>query len=136
MSDNGKRFDGLKIIEFCEKCKIKRLFYTPYHPLNNNQVVVVNKILKHTLRAKLEDKSERWAHELPDVLWAYRIIMRNSTDDNDGDGRLDLDMLEQQRLAEVHKNASYNICRKILQLQGQTQIVRHGQAGLTKRAQS
>lgn len=39
----------------------------------------MNKILKHTLKAKLEDRKGKWASELPGVVWAYRTTTRNST---------------------------------------------------------
>lgn len=61
--------------------KIKRLFSTPYHAQTNEQVEVVNKIIKYTLKAKLEDKKGKWAANLPNIQWAYKTTTRNSTDD-------------------------------------------------------
>ena len=36
----------------------------------------MNKTITHNLKMKLEDLKGRWADELPEVLWAYRIIAR------------------------------------------------------------
>lgn len=125
-------------MEFCERWKIKRLFSTPYHPQTSSQVEALNKILKHTLKAKLEDRKGKQASTLPDVLWAYMTTTRNSTGeipfaltfstkaiipseveilnyrtsqaltrDNDVARRLDLNVLEECRLASVHRNAAY-----------------------------
>ncbi|KAL5746726.1 hypothetical protein ACOSP7_023698 [Xanthoceras sorbifolium] len=40
---------------------------------------VVNKIIKHTLKTKLEGLKGTWADELPKVLWSYRTTIRNTT---------------------------------------------------------
>ncbi|KAK0580846.1 hypothetical protein LWI29_006961 [Acer saccharum] len=39
----------------------------------------VNKVIKHTLKAKLEAKKGSWVDKLPEVLWAYRTTVRSST---------------------------------------------------------
>ena len=41
--------------------------------------MVVNKIIKHNLKTKLEEHKGLWANELPKVLWAYRMTSRTST---------------------------------------------------------
>ena len=48
-------------------------------PQANGQVEAVNKTIKHNLKTKLEDLKERWADEVPKVLWAYRTIARSTT---------------------------------------------------------
>ena len=35
--------------------------------------------MKHNLKKELEDLNERWADELPEVLWAYRITSISTT---------------------------------------------------------
>ncbi|KAL5782342.1 hypothetical protein ACOSP7_007371 [Xanthoceras sorbifolium] len=44
----------------------------------NGQVETVNKIIKHTLKTKLEVKKGAWAYELLKVLWAYRTTTRST----------------------------------------------------------
>ncbi|KAL5840376.1 hypothetical protein ACOSQ4_012984 [Xanthoceras sorbifolium] len=41
----------------------------------------VNKIIKHTIKAKLDSKKGKWAEKLPKVLWAYCTTARTSTDE-------------------------------------------------------
>ncbi|XP_074374513.1 uncharacterized protein LOC141714916 [Apium graveolens] len=39
----------------------------------------VNKIIKHTLKAKLEEKKGTWTEELTQVLWSYNTTPRTTT---------------------------------------------------------
>ncbi|KAK6122158.1 hypothetical protein DH2020_044099 [Rehmannia glutinosa] len=70
---NGKQFDNRRFRNFCEGFHIKNYFSTPYHPQSNGQVEAVNKILKYTLKARLEESKGNWPEELPGVLWSYRM---------------------------------------------------------------
>ncbi|KAL5810468.1 hypothetical protein ACOSQ4_027036 [Xanthoceras sorbifolium] len=49
------------------------------HPQTNGQVEAVNKIIKHTIKAKLDSKKGKWVEKLFKVLWAYRTTARTST---------------------------------------------------------
>ncbi|KAK1554591.1 hypothetical protein Q3G72_014338 [Acer saccharum] len=40
---------------------------------------IVNKVIKHTLKAKLDSKKGNWTDKLHEVLWAYRTTARTST---------------------------------------------------------
>ena len=70
ISDNGKQFDINEMINFCEHLDIKKGFSAVCHPQSNGQTEAVNKIIKHTLKAKLEEKKGCWPEELPMVLWS------------------------------------------------------------------
>ena len=48
-------------------------------PQANGQVEVVNKMIKHNIKMKLENLKERWTDDLPEVLWAYRTTARTTT---------------------------------------------------------
>ncbi|XP_074346871.1 uncharacterized protein LOC141685681 [Apium graveolens] len=61
VSDNGKQFD------------------TVYHPQRNGQTKAVNKIIKHTLKNKLEERKGNWLEELPKVMWSYNTTPRSTT---------------------------------------------------------
>ncbi|KAK6144267.1 hypothetical protein DH2020_021087 [Rehmannia glutinosa] len=74
--DNWKQFDNRRFRSFCEGFHIKNHFSTPCHPQSNGQVEVVNKILKYTLKARLEESKGNWPEELPGVLWSYRTTHR------------------------------------------------------------
>ncbi|KAL2466653.1 Uncharacterized protein Adt_42504 [Abeliophyllum distichum] len=56
----------------------KRLFH-PYYPQANGQVEAVNKIIKHTLKRKLECAKGGWAEELSETLSSYRTTSRTAT---------------------------------------------------------
>ena len=49
------------------------------HPQSNGQTEVVNKIIKHTLKVKLEESKGNWPEELPQVLWSYNTTPRTTT---------------------------------------------------------
>ena len=79
ISDNGKQFDNKEMQEFCEALGIKRSFVAVYHPQTNGQTEAINKIIKHTLKAKLEESKGNWPDELPRVLWSYNTTPRSTT---------------------------------------------------------
>ncbi|CAL8991901.1 unnamed protein product, partial [Prunus brigantina] len=59
VTDNGRQFDNAKFKQFCSNLKIKLCFASPAHPQSNGQVEAVNKIIKRTLKTKL-DKAKGW----------------------------------------------------------------------------
>ncbi|KAK0586754.1 hypothetical protein LWI29_011713 [Acer saccharum] len=79
ITDNGTQFDNKKFREMCDEFKIANYYASPAHPQTNGQTEAVNKVIKHTLKAKLEAKKGGWADKLPEVLWAYRTTIRSST---------------------------------------------------------
>ncbi|KAK0585732.1 hypothetical protein LWI29_033235 [Acer saccharum] len=79
ITDNGTQFDNKKFRGMCEEFKIANYYASPAHPQTNGQTEAVNKVIKHTLKAKLEAKKGGWADKLPEVLWAYRTTVRSST---------------------------------------------------------
>ena len=79
VSDNGTQFDSEQFREFCNELGIKKSFSSVSHPQTNGQVEAINKIIKHTLKTKLEEHRAIWADELPQVLWSYRTTTRTST---------------------------------------------------------
>ena len=38
----------------------------------------MNKVIRHNLKTKLENLKGRWADDLPEMLWAYRITARST----------------------------------------------------------
>ncbi|XP_063941290.1 uncharacterized protein LOC135149493 [Daucus carota subsp. sativus] len=65
ISDNGKHFDSKALRDFCEALGIKKDFSAVCHPQSNGQTEAINKIIKHTLKAKLEEAKDDWPEELP-----------------------------------------------------------------------
>ncbi|XP_074326646.1 uncharacterized protein LOC141664586 [Apium graveolens] len=61
------------------KLKIQKGFSVVCHPQSNGKTEAVNKIIKHTLKAKLEEKKGYWLEELPMVLWSYNTTPRTTT---------------------------------------------------------
>ncbi|XP_074342459.1 uncharacterized protein LOC141680023 [Apium graveolens] len=64
--------------EFCEQLGIQKSFNAASHPQSNRYDEAVNKIIKHTLKAKLEQKEGTWPDELPHVLWSYNTTSRTT----------------------------------------------------------
>ena len=54
--DNETQFDNNKFREMYEEYKIANYYASPAHPQTNGQTKAVNKVIKHTLKAKLEAK--------------------------------------------------------------------------------
>ncbi|XP_024029251.1 uncharacterized protein K02A2.6-like [Morus notabilis] len=79
VSDNGKQFDNASTRKFCDDLGIQKSFSALIHPQSNGQVKAINKILKYTLKKRLDDLKGKWAEELPKVLWAYRTTSRTTT---------------------------------------------------------
>ena len=65
ISDNGKHFDSKALRDFCEALGIKKDFSAVCHPQSNGQTEAINKIIRHTLKAKLEEAKDDLPEELP-----------------------------------------------------------------------
>ncbi|XP_020421250.1 uncharacterized protein LOC109949591 [Prunus persica] len=79
VTNNGRQFDNAKFKQFCSNLKICLCFASPAHPQSNGQVEAVNKIIKKTLKTKLDKAKGCWPELLPEVLWSYRTTFRTST---------------------------------------------------------
>ncbi|XP_074361447.1 uncharacterized protein LOC141701713 [Apium graveolens] len=79
ISDNRKQFDSKEIKQLCEDLHIKKGFSVVCHPQSNGQIEAINKIIKHTLKVKLEENKGCWLEELPRVLWSYNTTPRSIT---------------------------------------------------------
>ncbi|CAL2229516.1 unnamed protein product [Prunus armeniaca] len=79
VTDNGQQFDSAKFKQFCYNLKIRLCFPSPADPQSNSQVEAVNKIIKKTLKTKLDKAKGCWPELLPEVLWSYRTTFRTST---------------------------------------------------------
>ncbi|XP_022895251.1 uncharacterized protein LOC111409432 [Olea europaea var. sylvestris] len=73
------KFDNKRMRDLCDELGIKKDFSTPHHPQANGQVEAVNKIIKHTLKRKLDASKGAWVDKLPHVLWAIRTTCRTAT---------------------------------------------------------
>lgn len=79
VSYNGKQFENAKTIKLCEYLNIRKHFSTLGYPKSNGQVEAINKIIKHTLKTRLENLKGKRVDELPKVLWAYQTTQRSTT---------------------------------------------------------
>ena len=79
ISDNGLQFDSKTFRAFCGDLGIKNRYSTPMYPQSNGQVEATNKTIMNGLKRRLDGAKGRWAEELSNVLWAYRITPRRST---------------------------------------------------------
>ncbi|XP_024032295.1 uncharacterized protein LOC112094829 [Morus notabilis] len=114
VSDNGKQFDNASTRKFCDDFGIRKDFSVPIHPQSNGQVEAINKILKYTLKKKLDDLKGKWAEELPKVLWAYRTTSQTTTGETPFSMAYGIDVvlpvkIETPTLRTVVYNADLNI---------------------------
>lgn len=79
ISDNGRQFQGQKVMAWCEQMKIEQRFTSVVYPQANGQTGVTNRSIVQALRARLYGVGKDWVEELPSVLWAYRTTPRTST---------------------------------------------------------
>ena len=79
MLNNGKQFDNPKFKDFCVDLGIKNYYSSPAHPQSNGQAEVTSRTLKAALKTKLEGLKGKWVEYLPEVLWAYKITRKSTT---------------------------------------------------------
>ncbi|KAL5777698.1 hypothetical protein ACOSP7_010624 [Xanthoceras sorbifolium] len=72
------QFDNLNFPEFCRSWGIRNYYASVAHPQTNGQAEAVNKIIKYTIKSKLDSKKGKWDEKLSEVLWAYRTTMSTS----------------------------------------------------------
>ncbi|XP_074323991.1 uncharacterized protein LOC141660908 [Apium graveolens] len=94
ISDNGKQFDSKEVRKLCENLDIKKDFAAVYNLQSNGQTEAINKIIKHTLKAKLEEKKGDWPEEMP-------------MEDAEVNQRLHLDLMDEARINSQLKLAAY-----------------------------
>ncbi|WP_171949951.1 DDE-type integrase/transposase/recombinase, partial [Proteus mirabilis] len=68
ISDNTKQFKNANTLAFCKKLGISKNFSSIAHPKANSQVEAVNKIIKVTLKTRLDNNKGKKADELHKVL--------------------------------------------------------------------
>ena len=73
ISDNGLQFDSKNFRTFCGDLGIKNRYSTPAYPQSNDQAEATKKAIVNGLKKILDGAKGRWAEELLNVLWAYRI---------------------------------------------------------------
>ncbi|MGV8048495.1 hypothetical protein PJP07_30295, partial [Mycobacterium kansasii] len=54
----------------CQGLGITIAYSSPWRPQSNEQVEIVNKVIKHHLKIKLEKIKGNWAEKLSVFLWA------------------------------------------------------------------
>ncbi|XP_074327341.1 uncharacterized protein LOC141665260 [Apium graveolens] len=79
ISENGKQFNNKEMKQLCEDLHIKKGFSEVCYPQSNGQTEAINKIIKHTLKVKLEESKGCCPEELPRVLWSYSTIPQTTT---------------------------------------------------------
>lgn len=71
MTNNKKQFDNTDFKGLYEDFGTN-FFSSLAHPLVNRQLKVINKIIKHHFRIKLEKQKGAWVDKLLFVLWTYK----------------------------------------------------------------
>ncbi|CAL2277103.1 unnamed protein product [Prunus armeniaca] len=107
VTDNGRQFDNAKFKQFCSNLKIKLCFASPAHPQSNGQVEAVNKIIKKTLKTKLDKTKGCWLELLP------KPTYRTSTYEAEANIEqlaLNLDFIDELRDQSNMRNVTYKQC--------------------------
>ncbi|KAK1399685.1 hypothetical protein POM88_009548 [Heracleum sosnowskyi] len=105
ISDNGKQFDSKELRKLCEDLGIQKGFTAVYHPQSNGQTEAVNKIIKHTLKSKLEESK---GSMVPVEIGAGSFRRDNyDPENNEVNHRLYLDLVEEVRTTAQLKLAAY-----------------------------
>ena len=79
ISNNGLQFDSKTFCEFCSDLGIKNRYSNPAYPQSNGQAEATNKAIMNVLKKRLDDAKDRWAKELPNVLWANQMTPKKLT---------------------------------------------------------
>ena len=79
ISDNGRQFNNQGFKDFYSNLSTKNQFSSPRHPHANGQTKVTNRTLLKIIKTKLDEAKGAWSEELPNVLWAYRTMIRTPT---------------------------------------------------------
>jgi ribonuclease HI len=78
--DNGKQFDNQDFRDFCFSISTKPVFASVYHPQSNDVIERANgKIFTTIKKQLLGDKKDKWADQLPKVVWALNTIECRAT---------------------------------------------------------
>ncbi|XP_022862560.1 uncharacterized protein LOC111382754 [Olea europaea var. sylvestris] len=80
VSDNRRQFNNRKMQDLYDELGIRKDFSTPHHPQANGRVKAVNKMIKYTLKRKLDASKRAWVDELPYVLWAICRTSQTATE--------------------------------------------------------
>ena len=79
VSDNRLQFDSKAFCKFCSDLGIKNMYSTLVYLQSNGQIEATNKAIVNRLKKRLEGTKGRWAEELPNIFWAYRMTPRRFT---------------------------------------------------------
>ena len=79
MTDNGAQFVSKSMKALTEQYGIKHYKSSPYNPQANGHVESTNKVLEAILTKTVQMHHKDWADRLPEALWAYRTMWRNTT---------------------------------------------------------
>lgn len=78
-SDRGANFESAVMKQLCEVYGITKSRTTPYHPAGNGGVERFNQTLLNMLRSLDQDKQDRWAEHLPELIHAYNNTVHSAT---------------------------------------------------------
>uniref|UniRef100_A0A3B1J4C1 Gypsy retrotransposon integrase-like protein 1 n=1 Tax=Astyanax mexicanus TaxID=7994 RepID=A0A3B1J4C1_ASTMX len=78
-SDQGPNFEAAVVKQLCELYGCKKSHTTPYHPEGNGLTERFNRTLLGMLGTLVDEKKQRWADYLPEMLHAYNNTVHSST---------------------------------------------------------
>ena len=81
LSDRGTNLLSHLMLDVCRLLGIRKLNTTAYHPQCDGMVERFNRTLKTMLRKHAAKFGSQWDRYLPGVLWAYRNVPHNATEE-------------------------------------------------------
>jgi hypothetical protein len=67
--------------EQCQRLHINHHIYSVSHPQKNSQAELTNRVLLSGLKKKIKEAKSEWVELLNEILWAYRMTQKTSTDE-------------------------------------------------------
>lgn len=78
IADNKRQFDNQRFRDFFIQYHINHKLTSVGHPQSNSKVEVINWIILHGPKIRLNETKGLWTEVLSSMLYAYRIIPRTS----------------------------------------------------------
>ncbi|GFZ04843.1 hypothetical protein Acr_17g0004150 [Actinidia rufa] len=81
LSEDKKEAHKVRVKDLLEQLKIEFYNLTPSYPQCNGHAEASNKTIMNGIKKRFEKAKGKWAKELPNMLWAYRITLQKATNE-------------------------------------------------------
>ena len=80
--DNRKQFNYESMQAFCATYSIMPKCVSISYPQANGQVERTNRTIKESIEKRVDWLNDKWADELPSILWGYRMTRRSPAEES------------------------------------------------------